>query len=147
MVVFLGFGYNDNDKWVVDLVIPFLQTLGCIVLKKVYTFWLKILILVYMLPLCLNPIYNQIICIHLCQKKNSFIKKRIPLPNSLPPFGPSALRQAQGSPGSGESRLREVQLTFDKLSAGRATPYFLFLIPYFRPSSTPVLTTPFPPFQ
>jgi hypothetical protein len=32
MIVFLGFGYNDNDKWVVDLVIPFLQTLGCEVL-------------------------------------------------------------------------------------------------------------------
>lgn len=32
MKVFLGFGYNDNDTWVEDLVIPFLQTLGCEVL-------------------------------------------------------------------------------------------------------------------
>lgn len=29
MKVFVGFGYNENDKWVRELVIPFIQTLGC----------------------------------------------------------------------------------------------------------------------
>lgn len=29
MRVFVGFGYNDNDKWIKELVIPFIQTLGC----------------------------------------------------------------------------------------------------------------------
>lgn len=32
MKVFLGFGYNAKDGWVNELVIPFLQTLGCEVL-------------------------------------------------------------------------------------------------------------------
>jgi len=32
MKVFLGFGFNGNDNWVEELVIPFLQTLGCEVL-------------------------------------------------------------------------------------------------------------------
>lgn len=29
MKVFLGFGYNDNDKWIKDLIIPFLNALNC----------------------------------------------------------------------------------------------------------------------
>ena len=29
MKVFLGFGYNDNDKWITTLLIPFLKALNC----------------------------------------------------------------------------------------------------------------------
>jgi hypothetical protein len=29
MKVFVGFGYNDNDKWIRDLIIPFVEELGC----------------------------------------------------------------------------------------------------------------------
>ena len=29
MKVFVGFGYNDNDKWIKDLIIPFIEELGC----------------------------------------------------------------------------------------------------------------------
>lgn len=29
MKVFIGFGYNDNDKWIKDLIIPFVEELGC----------------------------------------------------------------------------------------------------------------------
>lgn len=29
MKVFIGFGYNENDRWIKELVIPFVQTLGC----------------------------------------------------------------------------------------------------------------------
>jgi hypothetical protein len=29
MKVFVGFGYNDRDKWIKDLVIPFINELGC----------------------------------------------------------------------------------------------------------------------
>lgn len=29
MKVFVGFGYNDRDKWIKDLIIPFLEELGC----------------------------------------------------------------------------------------------------------------------
>lgn len=29
MKVFIGFGYNDNDKWIEDLVIPMVKALGC----------------------------------------------------------------------------------------------------------------------
>lgn len=29
MKVFVGFGYNDNDKWISSLVIPFIKELGC----------------------------------------------------------------------------------------------------------------------
>jgi hypothetical protein len=32
MKVFVGFGYNDDDKWIEDLVIPFVEALGCEVL-------------------------------------------------------------------------------------------------------------------
>ncbi|MCY7293025.1 MAG: hypothetical protein LH615_12670 [Ferruginibacter sp.] len=29
MKVFVGFGYNNNDKWIKDLIIPFIEELGC----------------------------------------------------------------------------------------------------------------------
>jgi hypothetical protein len=29
MKVFVGFGYNDNDKWIKELIIPFIEELGC----------------------------------------------------------------------------------------------------------------------
>jgi hypothetical protein len=29
MKVFVGFGYNDKDKWIKDLIIPFLKALNC----------------------------------------------------------------------------------------------------------------------
>jgi len=29
MKVFIGFGYNDNDKWIDQLVIPLVEALGC----------------------------------------------------------------------------------------------------------------------
>ncbi len=29
MKVFIGFGYNDNDKWIQQLVIPMVEALGC----------------------------------------------------------------------------------------------------------------------
>jgi hypothetical protein len=29
MKVFVGFGYNDNDKWIKELIIPFIEVLGC----------------------------------------------------------------------------------------------------------------------
>lgn len=29
MKVFVGFGYNDTDKWIAELIIPFLKELGC----------------------------------------------------------------------------------------------------------------------
>lgn len=29
MKVFVGFGYNDNDKWIKDLIIPFIKALDC----------------------------------------------------------------------------------------------------------------------
>lgn len=29
MKVFIGFGYNDNDKWIQQLVIPLIEALGC----------------------------------------------------------------------------------------------------------------------
>lgn len=32
MKVFVGFGYNDRDKWIKDLIIPFIEELGCEVL-------------------------------------------------------------------------------------------------------------------
>ncbi len=31
MKVFVGFGYNDNDKWITNLIIPFIKELGCVV--------------------------------------------------------------------------------------------------------------------
>jgi len=32
MRIFIGFGYNDNDKWIADVVIPFVKVLDCEVL-------------------------------------------------------------------------------------------------------------------
>jgi hypothetical protein len=32
MKVFIGFGYNDNDKWIDQLIIPLVEALGCEVL-------------------------------------------------------------------------------------------------------------------
>lgn len=32
MKVFVGFGYNDNDKWINEIIIPFIEELGCEVL-------------------------------------------------------------------------------------------------------------------
>lgn len=29
MRIFVGFGYNDNDKWINDLIIPFIEELDC----------------------------------------------------------------------------------------------------------------------
>ena len=29
MKVFIGFGYNENDKWIEHLVIPLVEALGC----------------------------------------------------------------------------------------------------------------------
>jgi len=29
MKVFVGFGYNDTDKWIKDIIIPFIEELGC----------------------------------------------------------------------------------------------------------------------
>ena len=29
MKVFVGFGYNDNDKWISEIIIPFIKELGC----------------------------------------------------------------------------------------------------------------------
>lgn len=29
MKVFVGFGYNADDKWITELIIPFIETLGC----------------------------------------------------------------------------------------------------------------------
>src|SRR5437868_4447624 len=29
MKIFLGFGYNENDQWIKDLIIPFMEELDC----------------------------------------------------------------------------------------------------------------------
>jgi hypothetical protein len=29
MKIFVGFGYNENDKWIIEHIIPFIESLGC----------------------------------------------------------------------------------------------------------------------